>query len=665
MQDYSAQIEEILDASRTHISTISPSEWAEKNIIMPKPFPGPLSYDKTPYTREIIDCLSPYHPAREVVVMGAAQWGKTASIIIPWIGYIIANDPGNIIMTVGHEDLVEEAMSKIDAMLDTTGLRKLIRPQAMRAKSQKSGDTNTIKQFPNGYFKISTASNPKIWRQADYKYGVLDDYEAVKGGTKFAGNTRDLVDKRFTAYHTTRKVLYVSSPELEQGSNILEVYNMGDQRKFLIPCPCCGEYIELRWNIEGKNGKPAGMNWQLDEQGALIEESVGYICQKCDDLFTDHNKGEIIPKGFWQPTTKPFRPDVTSYHMSSFYSPHGMTDWKGYVYKWIEGNPTNGTRNQKKYQTFLNLNEGLPYKEEGESPNANQVQNNIRNYEVNIVPEALSIQDGNGKIVLLTFASDMNGTPEDARVDWEVLAWSESGSNYSVCHGSIGTFVPREGEKKFKEDREHWSYELNRPNSVWPEVDKIMNTVWSTDTDRKMLIYMGGLDTGHYTTQAYNYLDRTNAPCVALKGDKEDKYVKLGIDMPSFKVGRERINLFIVQVGLLKDKISEQIRLKYDEYNDDRQPAGFMNYPMPSQGLYLFKNYFSHYEAEQRVVESNDNGDVSVIWKKKSSLHQNHFWDVRIYNMVMRDIVLYKVGQELKIPKLTWREFADFVLKHQ
>lgn len=397
---YEIQLSDILEGSKIKLSSLKPSEWAEQNIIMPRPFPGPLRYEKTPYAREIIDRFAPDDPARDIALMGSAQFGKTASIIIPVIGYIIANDPGNIIMTVGHEDLVAEAMDKIDAMLDSTGLRKLIKPSAQRVKAQKTGDTNTIKQFPNGYLKLSSASNPKIWRQTDYKFGLIDDYEAVKGVSKTAGNQRDLIEKRFTAYAKTAKRLYVSSPEVEQNSNILEVYKLGDQRKFMIPCPCCSVYIELKWSIEGTGGIVGGITWKVDDQGALLPDSVGYTCHECGGFFTDQNKHDYVNRGYWQPTAKPFRPDFFSYHMSSLYSPHGMTGWTDYVYKWIECNPIGRPRDSKeeaKYQTFLNLNLGENYKATGEAPSANELQKNIRNYELGTVPEKLSQRDGNVK----------------------------------------------------------------------------------------------------------------------------------------------------------------------------------------------------------------------------------------------------------------------------
>jgi phage terminase large subunit GpA-like protein len=662
---YEDQLLDILEQSKVKISSLKPSEWAEQNIIMPKPFPGPLRYEKTPYTREIIDRFAPDDPARDIALMGSAQFGKTASIIIPVIGYIIANDPGNIIMTVGHEDLIAEAMDKIDAMLDSTGLRKLIKPSAQRVKAQKTGDTNTIKQFPNGYLKLSSASNPKIWRQTDYKFGLIDDYEAVKGLTKIAGNQRDLIEKRFTAYAKTSKRLYVSSPELKQNSNILEVYLMGDQRKFVVPCPCCSVYIELKWSVEGPSGIVGGITWKVNDKGELLPETVGYTCQECGGFFTDQNKSDFVNRGYWQPTAKPFRPDFFSYHMSSLYSPHGMSDWTYYVYKWLEAHPEGGSRNESKYQTFLNVNLGEPYEQQGASPAANELQKNIRNYEIGMVPEKLSQRDGNGRIVLLTCACDLNGVEDDARLDYEIVGWSENGASYSIMHGSIGTFVPRENTMKIKEDRERWTYLHGKPNSVWPKLRDILGAKIQTDTGRNMKIFVVGVDCGHYTNHAYHFIDKPNVPgmlVLGIKGDKEGKYTKFGVDMPHFRPARERTGLYLVEVNQVKDDMSACIKLSWDQHNDRSQPPGFMNYPTPTGGLYLFNNYFSHYEAEHRIIESKEGEGIAARWVKKTSAHQNHFFDVRVYNMAVRDILVSLVCKELKMKTYGWTDYVDIVL---
>ena len=50
---------ELIEAGEIYLSDILPSQWCEQNRVMgtdESPFPGPFSYDRTPYAREIIGC---------------------------------------------------------------------------------------------------------------------------------------------------------------------------------------------------------------------------------------------------------------------------------------------------------------------------------------------------------------------------------------------------------------------------------------------------------------------------------------------------------------------------------------------------------------------------------------------------------------------------------
>src|SRR5690606_7269445 len=173
------------------------------------------------------------------------------------------------------------------------------------------------------------------------------------------------------------------------------------------------------------------------------------------------------------------------------------------------------------------------YEQQGEAPKANELQKNIRPYEIGIIPEKLSERDGNGRIVLLTCAADLNGTEDDARLDYEIVGWSETGSSYSISHGSIGTFIPRENSMKVKEDRERWSYNHAKSNNVWGKFREIIGEKYRTDTGRNMKIFITGIDCGHYTNHAYAFIDKPNVPgalVVGLKGDKEGKFRKFGVD---------------------------------------------------------------------------------------------------------------------------------------
>jgi phage terminase large subunit GpA-like protein len=664
--DYSEQVIELLESCRYKLSDIKPSEWGEENRVMTpdvSPIPGRLSYDNSPYTREIVNCLSPDHPARVVAVMKGAQIGFSTTVIEVGIGWIISQNPGNILFLVGHDELVSEAIAKVDRMIDSCGIRNLIRPNVNRAKNMKTGDTNRAKEFPNGSLVSGTPSNHKLLRNRSIQYGFIDDFEAAKSNTKQSGSTSEMIEQRFAAYAKKMKLYYISTPELKQVSNIEPVYLLGDQRKYHIPCPCCGEFISIEWSIKIEGSEDVGgITWKMDDHGKLIENSVGYICQKCGGFFDDKNKKHLLINGFWKPTAEPSQEGYYSYHISSLYAPGYMYDWAYYVRKYLLACPPGEKRNEERYKTFVNLVLGLTYEEQGEAPRANELQQNIRNYEIETIPEKISEADGSGKIILITCACDLNGIEQDARLDYEVVGWSESGSRYSITHGSIGTFIPREGEKKNKEDRERWTYEHHKANSVWPELSKILDQVFVTDSGRRMKIFITGVDCGHYTQHAYDFIDRSNFSVVGLKGKDIDKYIKYGVDMPVFKPAKERPNLYLVEVNKVKDIVAGFINLKWDPGNDDAQPNGFMNYPTPSGGKYLFSNFFSHYEAEHKVTETKEGEGIAARWVKKDSQKQNHFWDVAIYNYALREILVSMVCKELKIKNPVWEDYVKIVL---
>lgn len=664
---FEKQIFTILEGARIQLSDLDPAEWSEKHRVLTTDVssrPGPHSYDYTPYMREIINCLSPNHPARIVAVMKGAQVGFSLNVIESGIGWIISQNPGNILFLSGHADLAEEAMTqRIDAMIDTCGLRSMIRPNVLRTKNQRTGDTNKSKEFPGGYLVAGSASNEKLLRQRSMRYGFVDDFDAAKKSTAKAGSNRKLIEQRFAAYYDKMKLMYSSSPELKVTSNIEPVYMLGDQRRYRIPCQCCGEYIILEWSIEIPGTKEtAGIYWKIDNHGVLIPGSVGYICQMCGGFFNDHNKYQFNRDGEWYATAKPSEAGYYSYHISSLYAPPGMYDWEYYVRQYLEANPPEG-RIESLHQTFVNVCLGFTYEHKGHAPEANQVQSKIRPYEVGNIPEWMSEKDGNGKIVMLTCACDLNGTEKDARLDWEIVAWSESGSNYSIKHGSIGTFIPREGEMKDKTDRVKWTYEHGQVNSVWPELENILLTVYHTDTGRKMTVTVTGVDCGHYTTHVYTFVDKTKVPFVfAIKGDKEEKYRKFKADMALYKPGKERAKLYLLDVNYIKDLVADHINLSWDHHSGTNQHPGYMNYPTPSGGLYLFDNFFKHYEAEHRTDDIKNGEVVGTKWVKKNTNLQNHFWDIRIYNYALKELWKDLVLKESPQKKGTWDDFVKLIL---
>ena len=659
---YQYEVFKLIDSASVFISNIKPSEWVEQNRMMTadvSPIPGMFSYKNSPYTREIIDCLVPDHPAKTIAVMKGAQIGFSVGVIEGGIGWIISQNPGNILFLVGHEDIVPDAMKKVDTMLDNSGIRHFIKSTSQRAKNNKSGDTDKMKEFSNGYLKLGTA-NHGILRQISMQYGFIDDYEKMKGANKSSGATKEMIEQRFAAYDKKKKLYYISTPELKEGSNIEPVYLLGDQRKYHIPCPCCGEFIYIEWEIKSEaiEGHNAGMKWQLDDQGELINESVEYECQKCGGRFDDRNKTELIRSGFWKPTAKPKDPEVYSYHISSLYAPTYMYGWVKYVRQYLDCHPIGEERDEEKYKTFVNLVLGETYSPNGKSVSATLLQKNIRNYDIGIIPELLSIEDGNGKIVMLTCGSDMNGTEDDARLDYEIVAHSETGATYSIEHGSIGTFIPKD---KFPQKRKHLTYKHGATNSVWPIFAEIISRRYTRDSDGKTIgIFITGVDSGYQTNHAYQFVDNSKSTVISLKGDDYDKYLRENQDIKSYRKSSEKNKLYSVATNYTKNLLAKSMGLTWDKNFNDVQPYEFMNFPNPSEGKYLFDNYFSHFEAEHKQI---DKKTKKYVWKKKTNDHQNHLFDCRLYAMVCRDIFMDLVLKEAQVRDGVWKDYVALALK--
>ena len=101
--------------------------------------------------------------------------------------------------------------------------------------------------------------------------------------------------------------------------------------------------------------------------------------------------------------------------------------------------------------------------------------------------------------------------------------------------------------------------------------------------------------------------------------------------------------------------------LNWDKKSDMAQPAGFMNFPTPSGEKYQYATYFKHFEAEHRVV----NKAGKFVWEKKSTNHENHLYDCRLYNILARDILLDEVFREAKIKNGIWADYVKMALRNK
>jgi phage terminase large subunit GpA-like protein len=637
---------------------LKPSEWIEKSRYVQKEVSermfGQFSFEHTPYMRKIVDHLSPYDPVTHVVLMKGVRTGGTFCVVHNGVPYIMSERPTNIMLLSANDTLATKMMQGVDKGIDGCNIRNLL-GKGSGVQSNSKGDTMQQKFFSGGFelfnFGGQSASN---MRQVTAGLIIADELDAFKGSTKETGTFIDLMEDRARSYGDAKKIFYISSPLLLDSSLIYALYLKGNQNVHYVPCPKCGKMIELVWNERNKNNTRYGVIFDV-RNGEVVEKSVRYRCGKCENDFDERtNKRDMLMNGKWIPSIKREDKTFVSYRISPLYAPMTMDNWYDFAKKWQDAYPRGGTRNDPKVQSFRNSIEGLPYKPEGIVMKTTKLQQNRRGYKIGECPFELSKKDGNGDIMLITLACDLNGYEDDGRLDYEILAHSEKGPTYSIDAGSIGTFVPKierqalrkEGKslEEIEGDRARMTYKFDVVNSIWPDFEKVTQQTFGK-YGRQINIVI--VDIGFYQDNAQEFVRRMRQKkvfCIGVKGDDPEKFIiQSKTDVGNiYRPGNG--DFYLINVNIIKDWVSKFIEANsyVDDNGNIHQDEHFMNYPEYNTKIdkYTYRNYFAHFEAEHKIIKKVEGGVDKYLWEKKKSGIQNHFWDVNIYNVFAREFMI-------------------------
>lgn len=650
-------------------------QWIEETIILPDStsvYPGPLKMDWTPYMREIVSHIHTTSPVRTVSLMKGAQSGATANLVIPGICYIISEVPDPILFTAGNIMLAAKTIEeRLDPILRSSHLDHLIRPNVVKKGNNRTGDTSKSKEYAGGTLTALGTNSADSFRMFSARYVFADDFDTAPRDLGKEGSVKSLIQGRQNSYGDKAKSVFISTPTITATSNINEQYLLGTQKKWHWPCPHCGVYMVMEWQIKLEDGTIAGIVWELDDNKKLIKNSVHFKCPHCKGRINESQKYDLNLLGKWiSMVESPVEELHESYSMNGIITPPGFTGWVALVREWLQANPPGGRSVITLLKAFNNQRLGLPFEELGESPRVTELMQNTRKYLPGIIPDKTCEDDGNGRIIMLTLACDINGIMdignEDVRLDWELLAHSQTGATYSVDHGSIGTFKRiRDKSKHEKEhdiDRDKWTIAHGMRHSVWPVFEEVMRKIYPCESGDEMSVSITVVDTGFGEKLAMQFVQKFDDLFIfGVKGKVEDNFRKLQRDTQPVKRSTERPrHLYIIEVNQMKDDLAQLMKLRMGD--DDSQPSGFMNYPEPNDGKYTMREYFIHYEGERRVEVKKGDDVIGYQWQKKNSQSQNHFWDVRVYNLAAPLIYLDLIRQSnSQLKMITWEEFVLMV----
>lgn len=406
------------------------SEWVEGRRSYPKgsPFPGPHRNRRTPYSVEIMDNMSPYSPITHQDAMKGVQLGLTAAAE-GVIGYWIGENPAEILYVSSTEQLLEKwATKRLDPLIDSCGLRKLITSTGNSPKSRRTGDKTFSKQFFGGALDMASAQSASSLRSDSKRIVILDEIDGAPVHLRTGeGKYTEVAEGRTNAWDGRQKIFGISSAALLETSEIYSRWQLGDQRQFLVPCPHCGKHQFL--DHDATEDLQHGLRGETTA-GQLT--GAYYLCDFCHDAIFNHHKNALLNGGYWEPTSKSTDPLRRSYQLSSLYSPAGMLTWLSYWKEYIKA-----TEISDGMRSFTNLYKGMPYRETGAKPALQNVIELRGAYAESRVPNGvlfltvgLDVQRGSSK-----------GDDNPARLELEVvghgLGYRTWSITYQVFSGAV------------------------------------------------------------------------------------------------------------------------------------------------------------------------------------------------------------------------------------
>ena len=241
------------------------SQWADKFRRLSagsSAEPGRWKTAKAPYQKEIMDAITDI-TIKKVVIMSAAQVGKTDAMVLNPIGYYVHYDPSPIMVIQPTIDMAEKfSKEKLSPMLRDTP----VLADRINEKSRNSGNTIMQKIFPGGFITIAGANSPTGLRSHTIRILLADEIDAYPASAGKEGDPLLLASKRQTTFWNKKQV-DISTPTVKGASRIEVEYENSSRGEWNAPCPCCGELQPLVWS-----------NVVFDKNDL---SEIRYACSKC------------------------------------------------------------------------------------------------------------------------------------------------------------------------------------------------------------------------------------------------------------------------------------------------------------------------------------------------------------------------------------------------
>ncbi len=323
-------------------------KWCEQHCYIRGDNEGGYSTTLTPYAREPLDCFKDKQ-IEDLVLCFAAQTAKT-TVIMGGTAWLLVNDARDTLWVMPDKELGGSfSRNRWIPWVDDC------RPLANLKPSNRNLFTTREQRFArcalffvgsNSASQISSRPCGVVLMDEVDKFGLRNDREA--GALKNA-------EERTKSFNFPKRIK-TSTPTIYYGE-IWQEFIKGDARYFYVPCPCCKTPIRLLWKqIRWWKDDPEEAKTDGDWDMEKVRKNTHYVCQECNEPFTDAYKTGMLQAGEWRPSNPQAEPTRRSYHLSALYAPWKQTRWGNLAVRWLQSKATLDGR-----QNFINSTLAEPF----------------------------------------------------------------------------------------------------------------------------------------------------------------------------------------------------------------------------------------------------------------------------------------------------------------
>ena len=476
------------------------SEWAEKYRILDaksSAMPGPWSNSVTPYLVGIMDEFNNYE-TEEIIFCKCTQLGGTEAAQ-NIVGYIVSQDPSPT-MIVYPTDTLAKSVSE-------NRLKPMFRSTPEIAKKFDENSSLLELQFDGMYISLVGSNSPANLASKPIRFLIMDEVDKYPGASNKEADPIKLARKRTKTFHN-RKIYITSTPTLKTGHIWKAKENADIEKHYFVPCPHCGEYIELKFqNIRFPDDK--------DMSYADRAEFAVYVCQECGCVITDNDKHTILHRGEWRAVrhnTKYVR--KVAFWINTLYSP--FVRWADIAKEFLSTKD-----DPEEFQNFVNSWLAEPWEDTKLRTSADLVMERQTELPAYVLPSWTK---------LLTAGVDV----QETSVYWVIRAWGDYLTSQNIAHGQALSFE---------------------------EIDQIMNLEYATETGEPMIVNLCLVDSGDQTDMVYDFCVAHSEYAVPVKGASHELmgYYKIStIDKAGSSANG--MPLVLVDGGKYKDMIAGRMQ---------------------------------------------------------------------------------------------------------